>query len=203
MTTPAGARVLMVCTGNVCRSPAAERLLRLRLGPGSGIDVTSAGTGALVGSAIDPPVAELLEARGAETADFTARVMTERIATETDLVLTATREHRAAIVEAAPGAVRRTFTLRELARLAGDVTEPELAERAAQDAARSRGDGAPVTPADRLRALVAIASRRRTQVDPELDDVPDPFRRSAEDYRRAVDLVAEAVDAVADRVLGG
>mgnify|MGYP002738687724 CR=1 FL=1 len=48
-------RILTVCTGNVCRSPAAERLLEHTLNPS--VTVRSAGTRALVGEPIHPPMA--------------------------------------------------------------------------------------------------------------------------------------------------
>ncbi|MGC5614951.1 low molecular weight phosphatase family protein [Georgenia sp. Z1491] len=185
-------QVLTVCTGNICRSPAAERLLRQRLGAGSGVTVRSAGVQAVVGAPIDAPVVELLSARGTDTGDFAARALTERIATSSDVVLTATREHRTAVVDAAPALVRRSFTLRELARLAQDVDEDDLVARA--------GEGA--SPAARFKALVDLASRHRVQVPRELDDVPDPYRGSPEEYRAAIDAVAEAIDAIADKVLG-
>ncbi|MGC5629257.1 low molecular weight phosphatase family protein [Georgenia sp. Z1344] len=185
-------RILTVCTGNICRSPAAERLLRHRFGAGSGIEVTSAGVGALVGAPIDEPVVRLLTDRGVDTTDFAARALTERIASSSDIVLTATREHRAAVVEVAPALVRRSFTLLELARLVGQVDEADLVARAGDDA----------TPAARLKALAALAARHRVQVPRELDDVADPYRGSPEEYRVAIDAVAEAVDTIADRVLG-
>ena len=52
--------VLAVCTGNICRSPAVERLLVAELGPGSDVHVVSAGVGAVVGAPISPPMAALL-----------------------------------------------------------------------------------------------------------------------------------------------
>ncbi|GMA87571.1 hypothetical protein GCM10025868_28210 [Angustibacter aerolatus] len=59
----APARVLVVCTGNVCRSPLVERLLRQRLGTDA-VDVSSAGTQALVGEPMtDPAAAEPGRAR--------------------------------------------------------------------------------------------------------------------------------------------
>jgi protein-tyrosine phosphatase len=62
-------RILIVCTGNICRSPFIERLLQRQLDerrPGSdrGILVHSAGTGALTGSAMDERAAALLVAYG-------------------------------------------------------------------------------------------------------------------------------------------
>ena len=53
--------ILAVCTGNVCRSPAVERLLASKLGPT--VSVRSAGTHALVGHPISEPMAALLRQR--------------------------------------------------------------------------------------------------------------------------------------------
>src|SRR5690606_41368685 len=58
--------LLIVCTGNVCRSPAIERLFRSAFAEGSGITVHSAGTGALVGEPIQGPMVQLLEERSEE-----------------------------------------------------------------------------------------------------------------------------------------
>ena len=119
MTSPFA--VLTVCTGNICRSPAAERLLAARLGAGSGVAVSSAGVGAVVGAPIPPPMAALLSGAGVSPDGFAARQLTAAMLRDSDLVLVLTRGHRARVVDVYPGAVRRTFTLRELARLAAAV----------------------------------------------------------------------------------
>ena len=56
--------ILTVCTGNVCRSPAVERLLASKLGPT--VSVASAGTHALVGHPISEPMAVLLQNSGVQ-----------------------------------------------------------------------------------------------------------------------------------------
>ncbi|MGY1601014.1 arsenate reductase/protein-tyrosine-phosphatase family protein [Geodermatophilus sp. SYSU D00815] len=170
------ARVLVVCEGNVCRSPAAEVLLRSGLGEGTGIEVASAGLGARVGEPVDEPVRRLLQARGL-TADGRARQLTPDLVRAADVVLAMTAAQRAAVVSRVPAAVRRVFVLRELAalaRLAGPLEGPD--------------------PAGRLAAVVASAGRLRALRGPATDDdVPDPYRRGAEAHARAFDLVAEAV----------
>lgn len=183
--------VLTVCTGNICRSPAVERLLRAELGAGSGIRVHSAGTGALVGEPIHHPVAGLLRELSVDADAHEARRITEAMVREADLVLALTREHRADVVELVPAAVRRTFTLREFARLAEQVDPEALAEAA----------GAEASPAERLAALLPLASAYRAQVDPSLDDVIDPFRRAPEVYQRSMDEIVPAVRTIADVVL--
>ena len=107
--------ILAVCTGNVCRSPAVERLLAAKLGPT--VTVRSAGTHALVGHPISDPMAALLTDSGIEPDSFEARRLSENMLKEANLVLTMTRAQRGLVVELWPPAVRRTFTLREFARL--------------------------------------------------------------------------------------
>lgn len=184
--------LLVVCTGNVCRSPAIERLFRAAFGARSGVKVRSAGTGALVGEPIQPPMAKLLAAREVDASDFAARQLTEDHLVGADLVLTATREHRATVVEAAPAVLRRTFTVREFARLAEQV-DPEVIEASAV---------APVGPAERLAALVPLAGSRRAMVDVELDDIIDPFRQSDEVYAESFDQLLQAVRTIAQIALG-
>ena len=57
----ADVHISFICTGNICRSPAIERLFRSAFAGGSGVAVHSAGTGALVGQPIQPPMVALLE----------------------------------------------------------------------------------------------------------------------------------------------
>ena len=96
-----------------------ERLLAQKLGPT--VSVSSAGTHALVGHPISEPMARLLRSSGAEEAVFAARRLTEKLVKEADLVLALTRAQRGLVVELWPPAVRRTFTLREFARLLEQV----------------------------------------------------------------------------------
>src|SRR5215204_6047632 len=77
--------ILTVCTGNVCRSPAVERLLASKLGPT--VEVASAGTHALVGHPISEPMAALLSGSGIEDQPFAARRLSEEMLKGADLVL--------------------------------------------------------------------------------------------------------------------
>ena len=106
----------MVCTGNICRSPFIERILRISL-PRS-IVVTSAGTEALVGEPMDPAVAEHVRRHGGDPEGFAARQVPAEMVAEVDLVLTATRAHRAAVASLQPRALRYGFTLRDFSDLA-------------------------------------------------------------------------------------
>jgi protein-tyrosine phosphatase len=143
--------VLLVCTGNICRSALAERLGRAFLAQVMGEDadqvrIVSAGTRAVVGSAMHPDSALVLRGFGAEPGDFRARQLAEAMVTSADLVLTMTRDHRAEVLRRDPRALARTFTLREAADLldrmggapAGDGTLAERAEQLVQGMAAAR-----------------------------------------------------------------
>ncbi|MEN3361309.1 MAG: hypothetical protein V7637_5291 [Mycobacteriales bacterium] len=135
--------VLVVCVGNLCRSPLAERLLRAGLAAGldggaARFTVGSAGTEALAGMPMDPRAAEIAVDLGADPAGFTARPVTAELVAAADLVLTATRAERAEAVRLHPPAHRYAFTLREFARLvaaAADAAADAAAGAAAAGAA--------------------------------------------------------------------
>lgn len=114
--------VLFVCTGNVCRSPTAERLARAYATRAALPDVvvSSAGTRAVIGHPIDAGAAPVLQRLGGDPSDFTARQLTAKIAMRADLVLTMTEAHRDAVLRQAPRQLNKTFLLTEAARLATD-----------------------------------------------------------------------------------
>ena len=151
-------------------------------------DVTSAGTGALVGDPIFPAAARLLTGAGIDVDGFAARNLVRSMAESADLILTMTREHRAATARLAPRVLPKLFTLREFART---LTDHRDAWPAAAD------------PVTRARALLALAQQRRGlagPIDPSLDDVPDPYGRSAHVYDEAWALISAAVDVIVDAV---
>jgi protein-tyrosine phosphatase len=177
--------VLTVCTGNICRSPAVERLLAARLGDDSQVLATSAGTRAVVGSPVSGPMVPLMRAAGASADAFVARQLTPAIVREADLVLALTRQHRSTVVDLHPAAVRRTFTLRELARLAATVDPDDLP---------------PGSPAERLAALVPLAAAERGRNHHARagdDDVIDPYRRGDAVYADVFRTIQPAVELLA------
>lgn len=174
--------VLLVCTGNVCRSPAAEYLLRERLGTDD-VAVLSAGTRALVGHPVHPPMARLLEEEGLAPEAFVARQLTAEGVRRADLVLAMTREHRSAVAALAPQALRRTLLLTEAAAAA-----------AACQAEGWPSDVVP-TPAARLAALPGLAPRHRSP-GRTVEELADPFQRSEQAYRESF----TAIDAVVGRL---
>ena len=126
----------------------------------------------------------LIAQAGGDPDRFSARRLIEKMVREADLVLALTRAHRGEVAELWPKAVRRSFTLKEFARLLGEIDSPELPNG---------------TPAARLRAAVPMAlSRRHYVADMSNDDVIDPYSRSAEVYGKAFDDIERAIATIAD-----
>lgn len=202
---PAQVRILTVCTGNICRSPVAERLLQAGLDqavPG-GFVVTSAGTHAMVGDPIQPPSADIVRTFGGNAEGFAARQLTNKILRGVDLVLTMTSGHRGEVLQLDASLLKRTFTIREFARML-DVLD-DRATPGAQGATGARAapneathDGGDLLAANAAlwRGLPARAASVRhlsLPADPSENDIIDPYRRSLEVYRQMEDELAPAI----------
>jgi protein-tyrosine phosphatase len=187
--------VLHVCTGNICRSPISEHLMRAGLGARLGpladrVVVESAGIRGLHARPMEAGAAIALEAYGIEGSGFRARELTAQLVADADLVPGASREHRAAAVVLHPRAFGRSFTLREFARLCALVPADELPE----------GD-----LRTRARALVRAAGALRghsIRTDPADDDVADPYRRPQAAFAACAEAVDHALQIPLD-LLGG
>lgn len=187
----AGGTIMTVCTGNICRSPLGEVLLRRALRD-VGVRVHSAGTHALVGHEMTAESQQLALANGADAGDVAAhraRLLTEGLLTETDLVLAMAREHRSFSVQLSPAVLHRTFTVREFARLAASLSDDDV-RRGVVTAGSDAGA--------RLRALGRLVGGQRGMVppDPDNDDVIDPYRRSQQTYELSASQLVPAIDEV-------
>ncbi|MCL3817598.1 arsenate reductase/protein-tyrosine-phosphatase family protein [Aeromicrobium wangtongii] len=166
--------ILAVCTANICRSPLMEILLRARLDE-TRFEVASAGVRGWDRKPMDAAAAAELTRLGHSADSFESHPISSRLVNSADLVLTATREHRSAVLALTPQALRRSFTLVEFAELTDLVDAPDP------------------------RALVAEAAMRRS-LAPADADVKDPYRRGPDVHRATADQIDAAVTRIADRL---
>jgi len=117
--------IVLVCTGNTCRSPMAEGLLKHKLANAghawSGVNVISAGVAASEGAMASQQAVDVMEAKGIDIACHESRPLSDAVMHRADIVLTMTRGHRAAILAAWPEMSDRVFTLRPDG---GDIADP-------------------------------------------------------------------------------
>lgn len=98
--------ILIVCVGNICRSPALERLLAEKL---PNRKVHSAGLGALVGKPIESTMQALMVADGVNANDHAARKIDSKLIAEADLILVMEKKHIRTIREHSPEASGKTM----------------------------------------------------------------------------------------------
>lgn len=181
-------RVLVVCTANISRSPAFALMLRSGTGsiPGwesRGVEVTSAGIEGFVNPGLDSRMVAALRRAGLELYGEGGRRLDDVDVARADLILTATREQRAAVVRRNVFARESCFTMREFARycaVAPRVPDTREPSRAVVD-------------------LVRFAQSQRGSLYPRAprdDDVPDPYGSGRRTYRRAVGLMLDAAGTI-------
>lgn len=176
----AAGRVLVICTGNVCRSPYIERVLRSALS-GTGIDVTSAGTGALVGARMQPGSTAQLARLDISDKGFRAQQVNRAQVERADLIIAASRAHVGEVARYSPLALRRGFALLDLADLLSDVDAAVIA----------------AAPGETRPAQVAhVAAARRSTVPTRSGADPtivDPYGGDDRLYAQMAEQVQQAL----------
>lgn len=180
--------VLVVCTGNICRSPLGEgfvrRALQARLGR-SAPEVRSAGTAGWEGSGATAESVEAGAERGLDVAGHEARRLRGPMIDEAVLVVTMSVEHRDEVMAVSPAAGAKTFTLKELTRLAEALPAPDgrtdLPTRIAQADALRRGGFAG---------------------NPHDEDVADPLGMPLDTYRAIAWEIEEYANRMAEALVG-
>lgn len=172
-------RLLFVCTGNICRSPAAAIAARAAASPLGGlVQISSAGTRAVVGSGVHPATAAALARRGLDPAGHVALDISRTLIEQADLILTMSAQHRSEVLELTPTALGRCFTLREFVRLTS-AFGPEY---------------------DTPKALIAAASRMRGMSVGD-NDVLDPLSPASPGHDATVAMIVDLVELLGRRLL--
>jgi protein-tyrosine-phosphatase len=188
------ASVLVVCTGNICRSPIGEGFLKLHLSqrfPGQHIDVSGAGVIARDGHPATEEAVQAAWEREVDISSHRARRLHASLIERADLVIAMAEEHAEEIRRQVPSAHPKTFMLKELVHLLSDL--PPVDERDTLD-----------DEALRARIAEAHALRNRNAIATVDLDISDPLGMSLETYRATAweldTLIAQLVEGLAGRM---
>ncbi|AXE95228.1 low molecular weight protein-tyrosine-phosphatase [Paraburkholderia terricola] len=111
--------ILVVCVGNICRSPMAQYLIDREI---SGVTVLSAGLDAVAGSAPDPLAIRITAQSGLDITAHRAQQLNVSLVSGADLILAMEAAHKYEIMRRHPGASGKVFRLGEIGRF--DVPDP-------------------------------------------------------------------------------
>jgi protein arginine phosphatase len=119
-------KVLFVCTGNTCRSPMAEALIKHEAARRSitGHDFQSAGLNSVPGSRASKYAVEAMAARGIDIDRRMARQITAQMVLEADAVLVMTRNQANTLMDELPQYGAKVHTIGGFAGISGDVDDP-------------------------------------------------------------------------------
>ncbi|ETT42087.1 MULTISPECIES: low molecular weight protein arginine phosphatase [unclassified Paenibacillus] len=186
--------ILFVCTGNTCRSPMAEGLLRkLAKERGIHVEVRSAGVSAVPGTSISRHAGGILQDEGIQDRIVSSQLDGEAVAWA-DLILTLTGAHKRHLLQYFPDAVTKTHTLKEYVQtqesVNADIRELDslYAEAELNLALGTEPDAAA------MQRMIEIRQRIPSF------DISDPFGGSREDYELAAAEIRTALYGLLDKL---
>ncbi|GIP35538.1 low molecular weight protein arginine phosphatase [Paenibacillus sp. J2TS4] len=175
-------QILFVCTGNTCRSPLAEGMLRMMAEEaGLKIDIRSAGTAASEGCPISPHSHRILQDKGMQGTLLSSPVSHEHV-DWAELILTMTMNHKRSLIQQYPFAADKTFTLKEYVRNDSEAALQSEQEKTMAELEIKKALSQSLSE-DEVQQWVALASLANDY------DIVDPFGGSYETYKQCADEI--------------
>lgn len=115
-------KIVLVCTGNTCRSPMAEGLMKHFLGTNSGIEIVSRGLMVLLTEPANEMAIEIMSDMGIDISKHHSSPFDEEEIHEDTLILTMTERHKAVL--SGHDLKGQLFTIKEYVGSSGDVNDP-------------------------------------------------------------------------------
>ena len=125
--TPMMRQILFVCTGNICRSPMAEALLRAALPKGAGWHVTSAGTNTVDDFGASAHAVSVMAEKGVDLTPHRSQSLSRELVSRSDIIVTMTEGHTRQVGERFPDSRDRIHLMRSFdpdAPPQSDVCDP-------------------------------------------------------------------------------
>jgi protein-tyrosine-phosphatase len=170
-------RILFVCTGNTCRSPLAEGMLRNMLQEEQlDAEVRSAGVSAMNGSPISRNSAAILKEAGISD-ELSSSALGQTDVDWADVILTMTMSHKGTVIQRHPSAIEKTFTLKEFVEDDPEaIAARDVREQLAAEFQMKQALGQPITDTEKSRMEKLNGSLFDY-------DISDPYGGSLDTYR--------------------
>ncbi|WP_195573712.1 low molecular weight protein arginine phosphatase [Paenibacillus sp. 1001270B_150601_E10] len=187
--------ILFICTGNTCRSPMAESMLRhMAKTRGVSIEVQSAGVSAWEGTPMSEHAKQVLKDRQMGNEAFRSQALSGQAVSWADLILTLTLGHKQHVLQRFPEASDKTFTLKEYVHVDEDQHNIQ---------------GALNALVTELQLKLALGEQPTTEEMEELHrlqlqlpdmDIGDPYGGTLQQYKQTAEEIEEALSQLLRRL---
>lgn len=181
--------VLFVCTGNTCRSPMAEKILKKRvIEEKIDMNITSAGISTIEGQAASKHAEKIMRNYG--ESEHSAKRITQDLIEWADLILTMTIEHQRYLISNNKEFKDKIFTLKEFSKINKDEKKLYLQFEAKKQDFHKKNK----------KVIGDLRELQKLERELYLLNISDPFGGSYEDYKYTAKEIEKAVEELLKKI---